>query len=310
MVDTKRNFLVSNEKRNCPLCNTPVNVLDGMTEAICSNCGNVFRFSSVKIKKRRIRRAKYQLIVLVLLLAVMGSVWTYVATRGSSEVAPDGIAALAFGQIDSISTQNYANTNLEYFYYIPPAVLAGKNESHPLLVLVPGQSGRGEDFVSQQFKDFADAEGFVIIAPSFMFDEDNWATEQSYQYPSVWSGDALLEIIDQVEVKNNVSVSDLYMFGFSAGAQYSARFCLWKPELCVACAAHGFGSSVIPTKYVEVKFFVTVGDQDTSRIGIVKAFGVAAIKLNIDVVYKEYSVGHELSSGQITDSLDFFKDAR
>lgn len=209
--------------------------------------------------------------------------------------------------IDSIHTDNYANTHLEYYYYIPSTITENKQKSYYLLVMIPGLSGRGEHFVTQEFKKFADDENFIIVAPSFIWDEKNWNSRQSYQYPSVWSGDALLEIINKLEKDNDVTVSKFYLFGSSAGAQFALRFCLWKPEMCDACAAHGSGGTVMPDKKVDVKFFVTVGKQDTSRIEKAKTFYNIAQNYGIDVVYKEYDTGHGLTSAQIKDSLDFFK---
>jgi len=209
--------------------------------------------------------------------------------------------------IDSIQTDNYANTRLEYYYYIPSTVVENKQESYPILVMIPGLSERGEHFVTREFERFADAEHLIIIAPSFAWDERNWDSRQSYQYPSAWSGNALLEIINQLEEKNSVTTSGTYLFGFSAGAQFALRFCLWKPDQCVACAAHGSGGTVIPDRKVDVAFFATVGNQDTSRVEKAKAFCKAAQDLGIDVMYREYNTGHALTAEQITDSLDFFK---
>ena len=210
---------------------------------------------------------------------------------------------------DSIPTDNYANTQLEYYYYIPSTVIGNEQEAHPVLVMVPGLSGRGERFVTREFKKFADEEHFIIVAPSFVFDEDNWDSQQSYQYPSAWSGNALLEIINHLEEKHGITTSQMYLFGFSAGAQFALRFCLWKPELCIACAAHGSGGTVRPVRRVETRFFITVGSQDVSRIEKAKEFYGAARDLGIDVTYREYDTGHSLTSDQIKDSLDFFRNA-
>ncbi|MEA1958357.1 MAG: hypothetical protein U9N44_01605, partial [Chloroflexota bacterium] len=208
--------------------------------------------------------------------------------------------------VASIQTDNYANETLEYYYYIPSSVIYDAAVSYPLLIAVPGLSGHGENFVSQSMRDFAAENGFAVVAPSFQFDERNWDSQQSYQYPWVWSGDALIDIVEQVELDNGITFSDWYLFGFSAGAQFSLRFCVWQPDLCAACAAHGSGGTVIPEEYVDVAFFVTVGNQDTSRIPKAQAFYNAARYLGIDVIYEEYGVGHQLSYGQIDDSLEFF----
>ncbi len=212
--------------------------------------------------------------------------------------------------VDSIATNNYANHNLEYYYYIPSAIVKNKPEAYPLLVMIPGLSGRGDKFVSSEFKQFAEAENFIIVAPSFVWDEKNWDSKKSYQYPAAWSGNALLKIIDQLEEKNGLTVSKLYLFGFSAGAQFALRFCVWKPELCAASAAHGSGGSVIPNRKIDTRFFVTAGTQDATRINKAKTFYEHARYHGIPVIYKEYNTGHALTSAQIKDSLDFFRSSK
>ena len=209
--------------------------------------------------------------------------------------------------INSIHTDNYANNDLEYYYYIPPTIAENSQTPYPALVMIPGLSKRGEHFVTRKFKRFADAENFIIVAPSFVWDEENWDSRASYQYPSAWSGNALLDIINQLEKKTNVTISESYLFGFSAGAQFALRFCVWKPDMCVACAAHGSGGTVMLDRTVDVRFFVTVGSRDTLRIEKAKAFYNRAQDLGIDAQYQEYNAGHSLTSGQIQDSLDFFK---
>jgi len=221
------------------------------------------------------------------------------------------LEALAIEGIDSIETSNYANRQLQYYYYIPETVLADSGGSHPVLIMVPGLSGRGEHFVGVEFKDFADKEEFVIIAPSFIFDEENWSSKTSYHYPKHWSGRALFDIIDKFKKKNNLSISGYYLFGVSAGAQFVLRFCIWKPDLCAACAAHAPGGRVVPVKKLDTNFFITVGRRDENfRIDIAKNFEEIAKSYGIDVKFEMYDVGHGLISPQITDSLDFFRENR
>jgi len=209
--------------------------------------------------------------------------------------------------IDSIQTDNYANKQLDYFYYLPLTTDQIQKDSYPLLVMIPGLSGRGESFVSKEAKLFADTEGFVIIAPSFVWDEANWDSNKSYQYPSVWSGDAFLEIIDHFEKQNDVSISSLYLLGYSAGAQFALRFCVWKPALCTACAAHGSGGSVFLPEYIDVAFFITVGKQDQDfRISNYNSFCSRAESLGMDVECRQYDTGHGQTPEQMQDSLNFF----
>lgn len=233
-------------------------------------------------------------------------------TRSASAEGPVIGATVSTGKatagVDSITTDNYANTRLEFYSYIPEQVLADRQRLHPVLLCIPGLSGRGESSVPQEFKDFAEREKFVIIAPSFVYDEANWNARTSYQFPEAWSGNALLQIIGKVKEKNGLSISKLHLYGFSAGAQFALRFALWKPELCVGCVAHGSGGTVIPQSRNNVKFFVSVGKGDTNRIEKIEQFYRAAKNLDIDVVYRQYEGGHILPTSQITDALAFFKN--
>ncbi len=222
--------------------------------------------------------------------------------------AQAAISGQTVSGIDSIETDNYANKELEFYYYIPASVISEKEVAHPVLICVPGLSGRGENAVTADFKQFANREGFVIIAPSFVYDAADWGSRTSYQFPEVWSGKALLNIIDNVKEKNSLAFSKFYLHGFSAGAQFVLRFALWKPELCAACAAHAPGGTVIPDKYCDVKFIVSVGKEDTDRIAKAETFYNSAKAISIDVNYRQYEGGHMLPPDEITDSLQFFKD--
>jgi len=212
--------------------------------------------------------------------------------------------------VDFIETSNYANRHLKFFLYIPEKVLSNKEEKHPLLVCVPGLSGNGEAFAGTVFRDFADREGFVIIAPSFVWDEKNWNDKRSYQYPSVWSGDALIDIVNKVTYKYEVNLDGYYLFGYSAGAQFVLRFAVWKPFLCVACAEYGSGGHVEPDESNSVSFLLGVGEKDTERIEQAEEFYDRARDLLIDVELKWYEGGHGLNKRFIRDALDFFKNVK
>jgi len=241
-------------------------------------------------------------------LLIAGSIFIALIFMPASILSAEPVSGAKEG-IGSIGTDNYANKKLEYYYYIPAAVGEAKDRKYPLLVVIPGLSGRGENSVTQEFKDFAQKEKFIIIAPSFMYDENNWESQKSYQYPAAWSGAALIKIVNKMKEESGVRISYFYLFGHSAGAQFALRFCLWRPDLCAACAAHASGGSVKAAKNAYVRFFVTVGKQDTSRIKNMQEFYESAKRCGMSVKYKEYDgVGHELSAAQIKDSLEFFKE--
>lgn len=212
----------------------------------------------------------------------------------------------AMDGIGRIYTDNYANRNLEYYYYVPETAFQISTDDIPLLVLVSGLSGKGEAFVTDSYRQFARQQAMAIIAPSFQFDEANWETGSSYQFPSAWSGNALLSMVDQLSEKSSLSFGHYSFLGFSAGAQFALRFCVWRPDLCSVCTAHGSGGSISPQEYLDVDFLVTVGDADSDYSKAhARTSLTAARKQGIHMVVKRYPVGHELSEPQIQDSLNF-----
>lgn len=212
--------------------------------------------------------------------------------------------------VDSIETNNYANRQLKFFLYIPEEVSKNKDKEYPILVCVPGLSGNGEAFAGEVFRDFADKEGFIIIAPSFVWDKENREEQKSYQYPSVWSGDALIDIVDKVRYKYEITPGRYYLFGHSAGAQFVLRFAIWKSFLCFACAGYGSGGFVTPEELSGVRFLLGIGEKDTERIDHAESFYNKAKDLGIDVELKYYQGGHSLNKTFVSDAFDFFKKVK
>lgn len=209
--------------------------------------------------------------------------------------------------IDFISTTNYANTELGYYYYIPKNIKKNKIQKAPFLIIVPGLSGNGQDIVTQPFKDFAQQNGFVIIAPSFKEDDNNWESKTSYQYPAAWSGKAFNKILSDFYDKQHIRSKELYIFGISAGAQFAQRYSLIYPETVTACFLCAPGGVTVPTSKQKTRFVITVGNKDIPiRKQEAARFYKSAKALGIDVKYKEYNIGHSLSKEQIQDSLVFF----
>jgi poly(3-hydroxybutyrate) depolymerase len=209
----------------------------------------------------------------------------------------------------SVTTANYANRNLEYFYFFPGKFLKQPQLSYPVLIVVPGLSGSGQNAVQSIFRKAAIKNGWIILAPSFNFDQSNWKTATSYQFPAVWSGQALLDIINDFSSRQQLKLGRLFLHGVSAGAQFAVRFALWRPELCLAVSAQAGGGTITPEKFVPVKFFISIGRLDTSRMGQFNWFLEKASKRGISVESKIYEGGHGLPFEQIEDSIRFFEKA-
>lgn len=211
--------------------------------------------------------------------------------------------------IDTIQTDNYANKNLDFFYYIPVKVLKDKKTPCPAIICMPELFKRGEDYVSPVFRDFADKEGFIIIAPTFNLDEKHQKDKKSYQYPAIWSGNILERIIKKVEDTNKLTVSKLFFHGFDSGGEFAIRYALWKPDRCAAVSAHSINAEIFPRNKVPVKFLVSVGN-DSDREQKVQNYYVFARRKGIDVSFRRVGNKMDLPMEQISESLELFKKAR
>lgn len=211
--------------------------------------------------------------------------------------------------IDYINTDDATNEKLNYYYFIPKSTIESKKPSS-LLICIPGLSASGERFVNAEFKQLALTDNFIIISPTFIFNNEDWHKRKSYQYPEKWSGKALLNIIKKIN-KQGYNTKDNYLYGFSAGAQFAIRFALWKPDLCKAVIAHARGGELIRANiHINTKFFLSVGKQDTSRIENTEVFYYSAEWLNIKAIYKVYDCAHTIPLEQITDSIEFIQNVK
>lgn len=210
---------------------------------------------------------------------------------------------------DFIETTNYANNRIKFFYYIPEKILANKDKLYPVLVCIPSLNGSGWKFVTAQIKDFADAEGFVVLAPNFRFNDQDHQNQMSYLYPTAWSGDALIQMVNKVARDQNLSITNYYLYGFSAGASFALRFAFYQPDLTKAVSAHASIANIIPENKNFVKFFISSGKGDQSALEMTEKYYVTAVEKGIDVTFKSYEGGHSLPLQQTVDTLDFFKKA-
>lgn len=213
--------------------------------------------------------------------------------------------------LDFITTTNYANPKLSYYYYIPKKIKKSKTKQFPFLIVTPSTIESGQEAVTQQFKDFAQQSGFVIIAPSFVEDSKNLDSETSYEYPAAWAGKAFNNVIADFSAKQHIYSKGLYFFGMSTGAQFAERYSLLYPNSVIACFLCAPDNVSLPKSKQKTKFIITVGNKDTpKRRSNAFHFYESAKAIGIDIKYKEYDIGHGLSPEQIRDSILFFEHMR
>lgn len=238
------------------------------------------------------------LVVLILTFPDFNRQARHVSTTTTAEIPERPLGG-------TIPTADITNRNLEYFYYVPPG--GDASVGLPVLIVIPGLDGSGAPYVMGRWREFAQKNGFAVVSPTFRFNNDDWQKQRSYQFPAVWSGQAMLAILDSIGKKAPIDKNRLFLFGHSAGGQYVHRFALLFPERCKAVAAHAPGGVTLPVKTVPVKFLITVGQNDADRLEKARGFAAACRAHTISVDFKEYpGVGHELCDDAVQRSLDFF----
>lgn len=204
-----------------------------------------------------------------------------------------------------------------YDLYVPPKI--GEERRLPVLVCVGGIPMQGDQYIQSDTHECYDEAWFkfayenqlAILGLGFLFIPEDWPKKASYQFPKAWSGKALFKVLNSLSKQFNINPKELYLFGISAGAQYSVRMALAYPEKVKAVAAHAAGGFDWPKVYTSTKFLLTVGeldDEEITRLQMARLFTKIGRKKGIDVQLKVISkLGHRQTEKQNEMSREFFK---
>ncbi len=195
---------------------------------------------------------------------------------------------------------------IPYYYFVP---LTATREPMQVMVTVGDLGDSGKTFMSVGWLIYGLINRIAIVAPEFPFSDEDWAAKESFQFPEVWSGGALISILDDMAKKHPIiNRSRLLLMGFSAGGQFVTRFAAWRPNLARAVAVHGCGNFDPPRTFIPVIFLVSVGQLDIARIMPTEEFVDACMSTGTMVQYfVTTNVGHKLSKNQIKLTRNFFR---
>ncbi|CAM3617009.1 alpha/beta hydrolase-fold protein [Flavobacterium gelidilacus] len=197
-----------------------------------------------------------------------------------------------------------------------------KLEKNPAIILLHGYGSNEEDLFS--FATEIPEEYYVISARApydmmygsyawyaINFDADENKFSDLDQARS--SRDLIVEFIDECIAKYDIDADKVSLFGFSQGAILSSAIALSYPEKINKVAAlSGYLNTEIATEdYLKnnvskVKFFVSHGIVDqVIPIDWARKTKPALENLGINVVYKEYPIGHGVSPQNFYDFKDW-----
>jgi phospholipase/carboxylesterase len=197
-----------------------------------------------------------------------------------------------------------------------------KLDKNPAILLLHGYGSNEEDLFS--FATELPEEYYVISARApydltygsyawyaINFDADENKFSDLDQARS--SRDLIVEFIDECLSKYAIDIEKVSLFGFSQGAILSSAIALSYPEKInkVAALSGYLNTEIAIDDYLKnniskVKFFVSHGVVDqVIPIDWARKTKPALENLGIDVVYKEYPIGHGVSPQNFHDFKDW-----
>lgn len=197
----------------------------------------------------------------------------------AAEEKPTRRQRIRIGEINKLDYKGQT-----WYFYIPTKVKRDRRRSLPLLVSIHGGPDRKTDNIEgcvKTFMDFSERDRVAVIAPFFL------QVCRGYQTLCLNGTRAdlrLLEILE--EAKRRVPILHIkrfYIFGHSAGAQFTQRFALVHPERvakgAVSCGAYTLPDPAEPwprgtreariklpelkfDEFVQLHFAIVVGELD------------------------------------------------
>jgi pimeloyl-ACP methyl ester carboxylesterase len=143
---------------------------------------------------------------------------------------------------------------------------------HGVMVLLPGMNGDGLKLAQDAaWRSFAKENGLGLVGVSFSSSPELLYGDpaRGYYYPEQGSGEVLIRGMHELYGKD----VKLFLYGFSGGAQFSARFADQHPERVLSWAAYAacFWADSVAAAPSGPPGIVTCGEFDAERYG--PAFG-------------------------------------
>ncbi len=170
-----------------------------------------------------------------------------------------------------VKTKSPENSEIPFYVRVPSGYQAQSQEPKKLyrvLFSCPYFNGDGIKNVTENggLLSLADERGWFVIAPTFHQEKsETHDRKHSYYYPEEFSGQAVLDALDQIRQKYPIATVGLLLHGFSGGAEFVHRFAIWAPERVAAVVVNSSSWFDAPTPACkQVAWLVTIGESDPS----------------------------------------------
>jgi poly(3-hydroxybutyrate) depolymerase len=143
------------------------------------------------------------------------------------------------------------------YYLLVPEQASAENRV-PLLVALHGSNRNGQS-IAEKWKDLANKEGFVLVAPDSI-NSAGWHTP-------VDGPDFLHDLISDLKAKYPIDARRMYMYGHSGGAVFALYMGLFEPEYFAAVAVHAGAlrredTDILNRATRKIPFYIAVGTVD------------------------------------------------
>jgi pimeloyl-ACP methyl ester carboxylesterase len=209
------------------------------------------------------------LVVAMGLIGVCGPEWPLAAVANPSPTAEPELAPNVEKFI--VRTRSPENSEIPFYVRIPSGYYAqaqGPNKLHRVLFSCPYFNEDGFKNVTEDggLLSLADERGWFVISPTFHQGKaEVHDRKRSYYYPEEFSGQAVLDALDQIRQKYPIATVGLLLHGFSGGAEFVHRFAIWAPERVAAVVVNSSSWFDGPTPGCkQVAWLVTIGESDPS----------------------------------------------
>jgi len=189
-----------------------------------------------------------------------------------------------------------------FYLYLPPSY--SPDRPWPVMVSVHGSDGDGRSLLLT-WEPYADADGFVLISPTF---------PPGYNQLAGGEDEKLLAILDQVG--ETIPLQDkVFLVGFSGGGQFVHRFAFRHAARVLGASVMSAGQYDTPPPHCfGVPFLVTVGEGDSAepdRVSLARAFveqlEAAGCLVEFEVIP---GVDHWASDRAVERTVEFFRSLR
>lgn len=193
-------------------------------------------------------------------------------------------------------TKDLTRANLLYFSY----------EFNPegILILASGYNSDGTIIMEKEWIDFAQENKLILVGLSFASNVGDLQNGKGYYYVSKGSGKLLLDGLKQIYSE----AIPIYLYGFSGGAHFVARFAEWAPDRVAGFCAYSAGWWDNPKLLKNAPAGIIACGENDERLGASMSYFLHGRKLNRKWVWvKIPSVGHAHSLELDDFVRSFFK---